>query len=57
MVEHGDDVLAYIEDCFGELPELPESMSYSQMACFYLSTAIECWCNTVSDDLHGVDWE
>ncbi len=43
MSEHGDAVLEYIEECCGELPKPPANSSWSGMACFYLSTAVELW--------------
>lgn len=42
MAEHGDDVLQFIEDRLGELPQ-PEPVSWSGLACSYLSTAVELW--------------
>lgn len=52
---YGDDVLAYIEDALGELPPTPHDASWSQLACFYLSHAVELWCWQF--DLDGVDWD
>jgi len=43
MSEHGDDVLQYIEDQIGELPPVPTGESWSGIACFYLSYAVELW--------------
>lgn len=43
MSEHGDNVLQYIEDIFGELPQVPKGESWSGIACYYLSTAVEAW--------------
>lgn len=43
MGEHGDDVLEYIERSLGELPQPPASESWSGIACFYLSAAVELW--------------
>ena len=45
MAEHGDDVFDFIETHYGEIP-LPDDFhrgSWSHMACFYLSTAVELW--------------
>jgi len=42
MHEHGDAVLQYIEDIRGELPEV-FGMSWSGIACLFLSTAVELW--------------
>jgi|13_taG_2_1085334.scaffolds.fasta_scaffold22232_4 hypothetical protein len=49
MAEHGDDVLQYIQDVAGELPKPNDSESWSGMACFYLSYAVELW---VSDAIN-----
>ena len=54
MAEHGDDVLEYIEDSYGELPQPPIGTSWSAMAVFYLSIAVELWCSA-NEDL--ADWE
>lgn len=43
MAEHGDDVLQFIEDTWGEMPRPPKDTSWSGLACFYLSTAVETW--------------
>ena len=41
MGEHGDDVLQYIEEQFGELPKPADDESWSGIAVFYLSCAVE----------------
>lgn len=43
MSEHGDDVLQYIQDSLGILPQPKPDESWSGMACFYLSCAVEIW--------------
>lgn len=43
MAEHGDAVLDYIESHLGELPQPPSGESWSGMACFFLSYAVEVW--------------
>lgn len=50
MQEHGDDVLQYIEDQLGELPSV-EGQSWSQMACTYLSAAVELWAGSIEAEL------
>jgi len=45
MSKHGDEVLQYIEDCLGELTVPPEGTSWSGMAVYYLSMAVELWCS------------
>ena len=44
MAKHGDDVLQYIDDVIG-LGEVrpPKDSSWSGIACFYLSLAVELW--------------
>ena len=54
MSEHGNDVLQYIEDAFGELPTVPQGESWSGIAVFYLSCAVELWASAHS---HLEDWE
>lgn len=55
MAEHGDDVLDYIQDVEGELPKPADDISWSGLAVFYLSYAVELWCGQF--DLYGVDWD
>lgn len=43
MAEHGDDVLWYIEQYADELPAPPKGESWSGIAVFYLSQAVEIW--------------
>ena len=43
MAEHGDAVLEYIEQYTGELPTPPKGKSWSGIAVFYLSQAVEIW--------------
>jgi hypothetical protein len=53
MAEHGDEVLDYLQDCTGELPTPPHNISWSQLACFYLSNAVELFCACQD---HLADW-
>jgi hypothetical protein len=55
MEEHGDDVLQYIEDTLGELPQPDKGESWSGLAVFYLSYAVELWASQF--DLDGVNWD
>ena len=55
MNEHGDDVLQFIEDSLGELPSVPTGESWSGIACFYLSCAVETWANGAHEQL--LEWE
>ena len=45
MAEHGDEVLDYIENELGELPQVPQGESWSGIAVFFLSYAVELWAN------------
>ena len=45
MHEHGDDVLQFIEDSYGDLPEIPNGTPWAGIACFYLSIAVELHCS------------
>ncbi len=51
MSDHGDDVLNYIEDAMGETPRPPEGASWSSIAVFYLSVAVELWAASVHTEL------
>ena len=51
MGEHGDDVLDYLQESLGELPKPGDDMSWSGMACFYLSAAVELWASGIEDEL------
>lgn len=43
MSKHGDDVLEYLQDVYGELPTPAKGESWSGIACHYLSLAVETW--------------
>ena len=47
MEEHGDDVFDYICDAYGELPQPKVHESWSGIAVFYLSVAVELWASNV----------
>ena len=49
MGAYGDDVLQYIDDAIGELPDA-SGESWAGMACKYLSAAVELWCSSVQDE-------
>lgn len=55
MAEYGDDVLQFIEDCWGELPNPPKDASWSGLACFYLSTAVEVWAAIMAGELEALE--
>jgi len=49
MREYGDEVLDYIEQAIGDIPAPRQSVSWSGMACQYLSTAVELWASSVEE--------
>lgn len=51
MHEYGDDVLQYLEDGLGEIPDVPKDQSWAGIACFYLSAAVELWASSVEDEV------
>ena len=51
MAKHGDDVLQYIEDRYGELPQPRADESWSGLAVFYLSVAVELWASGVTEEI------
>jgi len=55
MAIHGDDVLQYIEDSLGEIPDLPKDSSWSGIAVFFLSYAVELWAGQF--ELTNVNWD
>ena len=54
MNTYGNDVMQYIEDCYGEAVTPPADSSWSQIAVFYLSVAVELWASS-HEDIE--DWE
>ena len=56
MMDDGDEVLQYIEDAIGELPVVT-GQSWGQMACTYLSTAVERWASSVENTLEDLEIE
>ena len=51
MAEHGDDALDYILSHMGDLPNPPYDVSWSGLAVFYLSYAVELWASSVEDSI------
>jgi len=52
MAEHGDDVLDYIEREYGEIPAPDmQDMSWCGLAVYFLSMAVELWCDSVCNQL------
>lgn len=54
MNEHGDDVLQYIQDNYGELPKPADDESWSGIAVFYLSIAVELFASSLE---HLENWD
>lgn len=57
MAAYGDDVFGYIDDVLGELPAPQGDVSWSGMACHYLSLAVELWANDIMNQLEELDIE
>ena len=56
MAQHGDDVLQHIEDQLGELPDHNfEGFSWSGIAVFYLSSAVELWASDIMTQLEALE--
>lgn len=56
MNEHGDDVLDYIKDHYGELPQPRSDESWSGIAVHYLSLAVELWALSINERVeHLID--
>lgn len=51
MHEYGDEVLQYIEDNIGELPQPNTGESWSGMAVFFLTIAVEIWAGKAQEEL------
>jgi hypothetical protein len=51
MNEHGDDVLQFIEDHYGEPVSPKVGESWAGIACFYVSVGVELWANMAHDAL------
>lgn len=52
MNEHGDEVFAYLENQGYDVPSLLEDVdSWAGMACAIVSTAVECWAQSIERDL------
>jgi len=55
MAAHGDDVLEYIEGELAEIPAPKAGESWSGLAVFYLSVAVELWAGDVMAQLEAHD--
>lgn len=56
MHNHGNSIMQYIEDNYGELPEPPRGETWSGRACFYVAIAVELWCIQHSDSLDSLEY-
>jgi hypothetical protein len=57
MGDYGDDVLAYIDGQLDELPAPQAGESWSGLACFYLSCAVELWAGGIMGQLEELEIE
>ena len=58
MSEHGDEVLSYIWEQLGEVPASTDDdsgLSWSRLACHYLSLAVELWASSIECELDDAD--
>lgn len=55
MSLYGDDVLDYISDQLGELPMPDSGVSWSGIACHFLSIAVELWASGAHSILESLD--
>ena len=52
MSSYGDDILDYLENVMGAIPEpADKSISWSARACYYVSVAVEIWSLAAHDEL------
>jgi hypothetical protein len=51
MSAHGDDVLQFIQDNYGELPKIRDDESWSGIAVHFLSCAVELWAMQAADTI------
>lgn len=49
MGKYSDDILDFINDYYGEVPQPKPGTCWSGMAAFYVSIAVEEWCNRFSN--------
>lgn len=55
MADQGDAVLDYILDMLGDIPPPDKNESWTGMACFYLSTAVELWASDIMAQLEELE--
>jgi hypothetical protein len=54
MAEHGNEVLEFIEERYGELPQVPSGESWDGIAVFFLSVAVEVWACGIEDTVRDL---
>ena len=54
MSQHGDDVLEYITDCLGDLPQIRSDSSWGQIAVLYLSCAVDLFASVCEHNYASV---
>jgi len=54
MSEHGNDVLEYIEEKLGAIPQPEAGESWDGIAVFYLSVAVELFASLVVSELEDI---
>ena len=57
MSRYGDEILDYLSDIYGSIPAPPEDSSWSSMACFFVSSAVETWALGAHSQLSEIDDE
>lgn len=55
MSDYGDDVLQYIEDAFEYIPQPDRGEGWGNLACRYLSTAVELWAGDIMGQLEDME--
>ena len=55
MSEHGNDVLQYLQDQYGELPRPRDDESWRGIAVHYLSCAVERWASGLEELCEELD--
>jgi len=55
MHEFGDEVLQYVTDSLGDLPKLPDDISWSGVAVHFLTMAVDLWAMTAEQELEFCD--
>ncbi len=51
MQTYGDEILRFVEDALGGPLLIPDGSGWSELACRYLSTAVELWAAAAGDQI------